>query len=231
MTNPLVWMLSLLLLALISARFMPRLAVLLAALSVACLVVMLPPVAAGLSQLWEHEYRQGQSCLGSPAPDLLVLLPAGIRPHTQLPASSLTSESLIRLEHSQVLAARYPGLPAVVVGTESEILAFSAAHQLWQPGVGLNGLSGASNTDQAALLAAQHVRTRNLRQVVLVTSALHMRRSLLAFDHHGLAVCPSAATFTGPADGWLPNFRSLKRADNLLHEVLGFWYYRFKYAG
>ena len=48
------------------------------------------------------------------------------------------------------------------------------------------------NTRQNAQFIAALMRERDITQIVLVTSALHMRRSVLLFEAQGLKVIPAA---------------------------------------
>jgi uncharacterized SAM-binding protein YcdF (DUF218 family) len=92
---------------------------------------------------------------------------------------------------------------------------------------------GASRTtSENAVQVARLLRTRGLRRVLLVTSALHMRRALAAFRAEGVEAIPSpcdalatARPRRGPLD-WLPRPEALQRTHDALWELLGLAAYR-----
>ncbi len=87
----------------------------------------------------------------------------------------------------------------------------SQAHDTW------------SNAAKTAALLQPQDRDRPLR---LVTTAMHMRRSVMAFELAGLKVCPSPTEWQHVAFSWsvgyfLPQRSSLLKAERALHEWLG----------
>jgi uncharacterized SAM-binding protein YcdF (DUF218 family) len=77
------------------------------------------------------------------------------------------------------------------------------------------------NTFRNAEYAAPMLRAGGFDRVILVTSALHMRRSLLYFSRFGIETVPAA---TGPLTAMgtlLPVAYNLALADFALHEYLG----------
>ena len=68
--------------------------------------------------------------------------------------------------------------------------------------------------------------------IALVTSALHMRRALWSFDRNGIEVCPIGVDREGvdPQPWWLlPKSSDTRKADLLMHELLGMIWYRLKH--
>ena len=66
--------------------------------------------------------------------------------------------------------------------------------------------------------------------VLLVTSAFHMRRSLLVFEALDIEVIPAPTDFqvvTGTFSFWtfLPNVKALQRTSWAMHEFAGYLYY------
>jgi uncharacterized SAM-binding protein YcdF (DUF218 family) len=76
----------------------------------------------------------------------------------------------------------------------------------------------------APMLSALHVD-----RVVLVTSTVHMRRSLGTFRAAGIDALPASAPdpgrFAAWHDRWLPNERGLRLSSELSHELVGLPYY------
>jgi uncharacterized SAM-binding protein YcdF (DUF218 family) len=81
------------------------------------------------------------------------------------------------------------------------------------------------DTRENALYSARMVRARPVDRVVVVTSAIHMRRAVRVFERAGLAVLPSPVKFQAPPprglEGVIPSSISLLRSHRVVHEVLG----------
>ena len=74
---------------------------------------------------------------------------------------------------------------------------------------------------------------RGIRDVLLVTSALHMERALASFEAAGVRAIPAPTDFeaAAPADGllgWLPSVRALTDTTRSLREWLGLAVYRVR---
>ena len=103
--------------------------------------------------------------------------------------------------------------------------------------------------DKIVLEARNRVTSDNLRyttqtldnmgvqSILLVTSAFHMRRSLLIFDQLDLTVYPAPTDFqvltprvsSGPSIfDFLPSVKALQRTTWAFHEAVGYWYYRWR---
>ena len=86
------------------------------------------------------------------------------------------------------------------------------------------------NTRDEAVVIARIVQARQIEQVILVTSRVHMRRALGAFRAVGIAAVPAGARDPledlRPMDRWLPGERGLRHTGRIAHEVLGLVYYR-----
>lgn len=85
---------------------------------------------------------------------------------------------------------------------------------------------GSLNTRQNAELSATILRGRGGNRILLVTSALHMRRALSQFERTGLEVIPAATDYE-VADQppgllrWLPDSEALDGSRRALKEYLG----------
>ncbi|PKL95524.1 MAG: YdcF family protein [Gammaproteobacteria bacterium HGW-Gammaproteobacteria-8] len=82
------------------------------------------------------------------------------------------------------------------------------------------------NTRQNADLSAEILRGRGARRILLVTSALHMRRALRQFDNTGLEVIPAATDHEVGDEPpgllrWLPDSEALDGSRRALKEYLG----------
>jgi uncharacterized SAM-binding protein YcdF (DUF218 family) len=99
------------------------------------------------------------------------------------------------------------------------------------------------NTYENALYAKEMLAERGITRVLLVTSAMHMPRSVGLFEKQGLEVIPLPADFTVTQEGWdnlfseslenniisfFPNSSSLGLTTNVLKEYIGMLIYRLR---
>lgn len=80
----------------------------------------------------------------------------------------------------------------------------------------------ATDTETNATFSARILQKQGSKKVVLVTSALHIPRSVSAFQRAGIEVLPAPVDFQG-GRGWrlIPSSSALFRTSRALHEVLG----------
>lgn len=99
------------------------------------------------------------------------------------------------------------------------------------------------NTHEDAVYSAAMLKEAGISQIVLVTSAAHMPRSVALFEHEGLQVIPAPVDYTITQQGWqslksggwqaklisfLPNSSSLGLTTNVIKEYLGILMYRLQ---
>ncbi len=99
------------------------------------------------------------------------------------------------------------------------------------------------NTHEDAIYSAEMLKKAGISEIVLVTSAAHMPRSVALFEHEGLQVIPAPVDFTVTREGWqnlidgdwqaklisfIPNASSLGLTTNVMKEYLGIWMYRLQ---
>jgi DUF218 domain len=89
-----------------------------------------------------------------------------------------------------------------------------------------------TTTRDEAVLIAPMLRAHQIEQVVLVTSDVHMRRSLGTFRAAGITTIPAMARELDPNVSWidwlLPSNNGLWVAAGNVHEVLGIVYYSLR---
>lgn len=101
------------------------------------------------------------------------------------------------------------------------------------------GISGSYVTGTDAALAKAALEERGMKQVLLVTSATHMRRALATFRTAGIDAVPAAADYEEidcrkwPEHRslfmeWLPNAEALARSTRAVKEYVGFVYYGWR---
>ena len=98
------------------------------------------------------------------------------------------------------------------------------------------------NTYENAVFCAKILKEKNITRVILVTSAMHMPRSVALFRKQGIDVIPAPADFTVTQAGWaeltstpeawlvnqLPSAGSLGLTSAVLKEYFGLIVYRLK---
>lgn len=99
------------------------------------------------------------------------------------------------------------------------------------------------NTHDDAVLSARMLKERGIKRAILVTSAMHMPRSVALFQHEGIDVIPAPTDYTVTEAGWdalfhdniaaqvinaLPNASSLGLTTNVLKEYIGILVYRLQ---
>jgi uncharacterized SAM-binding protein YcdF (DUF218 family) len=91
----------------------------------------------------------------------------------------------------------------------------------------------AENTEQEAL-GAKRLLEPNQKNIILVTSAFHMRRAKQLFEQEGFVVFPYPVNFRVEGDAltlmsFLPDPRALYNTHSGLHEIMGRLYYQLKH--
>jgi len=64
-------------------------------------------------------------------------------------------------------------------------------------------------------------------KIVLVSSAIHLKRAVLYFAHFGIRAEPVRGDYVRARYDWLPGTENLFFADFALHEYVGMWRYHF----
>ena len=88
-----------------------------------------------------------------------------------------------------------------------------------------------TNTREEALGVAEMLPTLDVQNVIIVTSAIHMRRAVGMFRAAGVQTVPAVARqveYSISAFDFLPSDLGLRRSALVVHEVLGISYYWLK---
>jgi uncharacterized SAM-binding protein YcdF (DUF218 family) len=99
------------------------------------------------------------------------------------------------------------------------------------------------NTHDDAVYSAEILREKDITEIILVTSAMHMPRAKALFEKQGIDVIPAAADFTITEQNWqsvfhpnagefvinlLPNASALNLTTTVLKEYFGLLVYRLQ---
>lgn len=86
--------------------------------------------------------------------------------------------------------------------------------------------SKSMNTWKNAEYTSALLRRHGVDHVALVSSGVHLARSLLYFQHFGVSATPVRADYLAPTMSWLPLAINFAAMDVALHEVIGTLRYR-----
>jgi uncharacterized SAM-binding protein YcdF (DUF218 family) len=179
----------------------------------------------------------------APAADAVVALGGGdrISQHDALGfaicdggSRLLTAIEIVRSGQAKtlVLGGSWPLPSNTKLPSMSVVQAWVASWGLVSSGV--TNLGICINTHDEALAFKQLKESQGWKSVLLVTSALHMRRSEALFRKQGIEVMPVAADFVVfgvPQEMPFTPFPRLQRLNLLalyLHEKIGWWVYRLR---
>jgi uncharacterized SAM-binding protein YcdF (DUF218 family) len=191
------------------------------------LLLSLPVVADALTMLVQ---RSSPPDLGRlPAAGAIVVLGGGVQTNTADGEALTRPAALQRLVAAAALARR-TGLPLLLAGgvvEEGPAESATMQRELNRAfGLTARWLDGGSRTtrenarESAALLAPL-----GIRRVLLVTSAIHMRRATGEFEAAGLQVVPVPVGALGHVAGglraWLPSAEALAASHAACYEVAG----------
>jgi len=187
-----------------------------------------PQVANGLATAWQLPPADISAAMDGTTPEqrAMVVLAAGTRTTLAFvpPVERLDGESQGRLLGAARLYHRFGFATVVLTGTGQEFVD-SMADLLAQLGVPRDRIveeTRATDTKENARYAAPLLAARNPRRVVLVTSALHMRRAIRYFRQAGIDVVPAPVDHQGgPTWKILPSSSALNRTRAVLHEIIG----------
>jgi uncharacterized SAM-binding protein YcdF (DUF218 family) len=170
-----------------------------------------------------------------PAQNLIVLLGAGTE---QVPPASGIEVSTFAYGRVAKTAALYAACKksatqckVIVSGGDAQrhgaAEAVVYAVYLEQLGVDKADLTletSSKNTWQNAQFTAALLK-QPAENILLVTSGIHMRRSLLYFSHFGIDAKPARADYLSASSNWFPTAYNFLMTDLALNEYIGVWRY------
>jgi uncharacterized SAM-binding protein YcdF (DUF218 family) len=171
--------------------------------------------------------------------DAIVLLGGAIRGDTHMGTLGDLNQQADRLVHAVQLfkAGKAPRL--LVTGgappgarTEAEIMS-DLLQVMGVPASAILQERESRDSHDNAVYTAAMLEGLGMKKILLVTSAFHMRRSEALFAGRGLEVIPAPTDYqrgVGPRvlSPWLPSVSDLWRSTYALHEMVGFWVYRYR---
>jgi uncharacterized SAM-binding protein YcdF (DUF218 family) len=175
------------------------------------------------------------------ARNAVVILGAGMEPPRsgQPPQPTMWGDSRILEGLRLYRTCRAEGRPCVVLvsGGDPHQMGVSEAEiygrlliQLGLDPADLRLETQSLNTFKNAELSLPLLRAEKVERVVLVTSGIHEKRSLLFFSHFGVQAQGAASDAVWAQSGWVPLAMNLTLTDLALHELLGLARYRLYQA-
>ncbi|WP_417655593.1 YdcF family protein [Pseudoalteromonas atlantica] len=204
-------------------------ALVIASLSIFALLVLSTPFAAHQLIKNNEPVSLAFNALKHPTLDKIVVLGCDINPNPALSANNqLGNCALTRLVEGVKLAKKYPNATLIVSGggygkvTNSALMSQTAINL----GVSKNRIKqnpqAMDTAAEAKLLAPKLVDFK----VALVTSVLHMPRSINLFNAQGIEVIPAATDYHNFAalplyKQFIPNAEALRVVTQYAYEVIG----------
>jgi uncharacterized SAM-binding protein YcdF (DUF218 family) len=205
-------------------------------LGFALYALSITPVANGLVQGLEADF----SFPANPTGDVIILLGGGtIQKVPDLTGTAVPTPLMMTRIVTAVRLYRQTNLPIIVTGgrmadddaSEAQV----AKRFLMDLGVPEDAIieeGMARDTAENARFTASICRRKGFSRPIVLTTAYHLKRALIAFNAAGMRVTPFPAYFFGQKERsieWrdlLPRAAALYLSANALHEYLGIWYYR-----
>lgn len=189
------------------------------------LLISSSAVCAGWIRGLRTEFKPLQSLADAPGTRWIVVLGSGYSDAPRVPPTfRLDSTGLERLVEAIRLYRTGPGAKLVLSGgtfwghlSQAEALA-QAAEALGVPRTDMVLEAASDDTQDEAVLVHPIVRDEPL---VLVTSMLHMRRSMRLFQKQGMKPVPAPAGYWPNQSSLLPSSGQLTTTDAAEHEYVG----------
>jgi uncharacterized SAM-binding protein YcdF (DUF218 family) len=210
-------------------RWSPRAGRALIATGLTVLLVLSLPVVGDVLTLTVEDYPPLGAAQPVPVGAIVVLSGGMRRDGANASGATLLPASLERLAGGAALARR-TGLPLVLSGgavepgpAEADVMqaVLKRDFDLEARFLERRSRTTRENARQTAALLA----TAWIKNVVLVTSAVHMRRAVAEFEAAGVTVIPAPVGGTvavgGGLTAWLPRPAALERSCSALYEIAG----------
>ena len=144
----------------------------------------------------------------------------------------LTGRNASMLEAARL--HRQTGLPVLASGGDGEAAAIKNYLEK-NLNTSVKWIEGNSlNTEQNARFSAAILAKVQVRKIILVTHAMHMRRAQAMFVDQGFEVVPAPTDFSALPElrsrDLLPSSEGRKLAKSALHEVIGLAFYKLRFA-
>lgn len=204
---------------------------------VAYLAVSSPLGANLLVGYLERGTSDTGACAVIPSYAPVVVVSGGVTVGSS-PAPSLTNlkeETYRRVVEGVLLASSLPGASLILSGggwespKEADVMEVLVL-ALGFPATRVIKEVRSTSTFQNGVEVVRILRQKNINEIRLVTSAMHMRRAAAVFRKQGVSVCPVPVDekWVQPKlfDALVPQISALQKSTDALHEIMGYmWYF------
>jgi len=203
-----------------------------------CIVLATPIGANMLIAAGEYRAPPATGC-AAPLPTTVVLLAGGIRRESDDPADvgALNEASVQRTLAASAMVLAQPGMQLVISGGFDKGLVAEST-RMAELAVMLGVPRASIVTETTSLTTWENAEQVRATQpdlpprIWLVTSALHMPRSLIAFRAAGFTPCSAPADYrAGRFEGFsdfVPRGGAISKSEAVLHELVGEIAYRWR---
>ena len=206
--------------------------------------------ANALVKSLEWQYESFES---APEVDAIVVLGGGTEPNLAPRPMAEINNAGDRILYAASLYKQYPGAKVLLSGGDIDFLAQSTgvpaqdmAELMQLMGVPESSMilqDQSQNTYEDALYSCRIIKEAGYQNVLLVTSAMHMPRSVKLFEKQGCEVIPAPTDFGITQTAWqklwspsfeefvinlVPNYTNLSSVTKALKEYLGMFAYHLK---
>lgn len=191
-----------------------------------------PVVSDSFLQHLEDRYPP-QLVASLPRADAIVVLGGAVAPPGHgMPYPDLSPAAdriwhaarVFRAGKAPVVVASGGSDPALADVPEAQVIA-ELLQELGVPAGAILQERDSRTTYENAQFTARLLQGRHVRTILLVTSALHMRRSVVEFQRAGFQVIPAATDYSEPRFSgglqWVPDTLALDEAARCLKELVG----------
>ncbi len=195
-----------------------------------------PVVVNSALYLFEARYR-AMNCVNNP--DLPIVILGGgldIRATVASDIHYMSEASLARAFRGIELAKKSPEVIVYLSGGKLNTISEAEVTRYLLMTMGIPATQivledRSLNTHENAVQTSKLLIASNRGGPVrLVTSAVHMPRAKAVFTKEGVGVCPAASNYLGnqamPKYALIPNSEALVKMRTLIHELIGWWYYK-----
>lgn len=232
--------LLLMMIAFFLMRFWPKVGKTLLVLSFISLWLLSTPlVSQYLMDKLQYQYQAlSPNKLIGDKNSAIVVLEAGVNlstPEYEKPAVS--ARTLSRLRYAAFLHQK-TGIPILVSGNDPSHISINQADVMadalkayfnvptqWKE-------DGGYSTAREAILSIKMLKKEGITKIYLVTDAMHMPRSVYAFQNKGMEIIPAPTSFLsydyplGTISAYLPTINTLSASSIVIREHIGIaWYY------
>lgn len=202
-------------------------------------LISVPPVSNSMLRYLESDFQ----FIKNPQADVIIVLGerflTGVRDFSGFGSPSALMMTRLFTAARLQKKLNVPVIISYEIAAKDQSLESSIAkHYLFEFGVSDKDIiiEGKSrNTFENAKNSKALCQVKGFKNPIIVTSAYHLRRSILSFNKVEMSVTPFPSNFLSPEKenyewySFFPNYESFKKASIALKEYFGLFFYKFFY--